>query len=46
MNRMLGGLWLDLSNFDTDRIDRIVSHGSGSFTIALPANILLIRAKN
>lgn len=40
MSRRFGGLWIDLSGLDTDRIHRILEHGSGTFTVALPSTFL------
>ena len=40
MSHGFGGLWIDLSDLDTDRIQRIVDHGSGTFTVALPSTFL------
>lgn len=40
MNSKFGGVWIDLSELDTDRIHHIVENGSGVFTIAIPSHLL------
>lgn len=40
MSRGVGGLWIDLSDLDMDRVHRIVEYGSGAFTVALPSTLL------
>ncbi len=40
MRKGIGGLWIDLSGLDAERVDRIIRHGSGAFTVALPTETL------
>lgn len=40
MSRKFGGLLIDLAGLDINRLQRIVEHGSGTFTIALPSTLL------